>query len=230
MTPLLEHTRIEVGCAGQTLWLLAEKAVWWPARRMLMIADVHIGKAASYRVLGQPVPHGTTQDNLQRLDRIIARMAPSTLVFLGDFLHGPELHAATGPTMAALREWRARHAGLECVLIRGNHDARAGDPEGMLRMEVVEEPYRLGGLALCHHPQVDAGHYVLAGHNHPAYLLRGRGRDRLRLPCFAVGPDGMVLPAFGAFTGVSPVEPDDTHQVYVVGADEIWPVRRAPGP
>ncbi len=55
------------------LWLLAEKAIYWPAQQALLIADIHFGKAAAYRRLGQPVPHGTTQANLQRLDALLAR-------------------------------------------------------------------------------------------------------------------------------------------------------------
>ena len=73
--------------AGETLWLLPEHAVWWPDAAMLMLADVHIGKAAAFRALGQPVPHGTTADNLRRLLDLTRQYPVRDLVFLGDFLH-----------------------------------------------------------------------------------------------------------------------------------------------
>ena len=57
----------------ETLWLLPDKALYWPARRALLVADVHIGKAASYRALHQPVPRGTTEATLARLDTLLAR-------------------------------------------------------------------------------------------------------------------------------------------------------------
>jgi metallophosphoesterase superfamily enzyme len=50
------------------LWLLADRALYWPERRWLCVADAHFGKAAAFRALGQPVPRGTTANNLARLD------------------------------------------------------------------------------------------------------------------------------------------------------------------
>ena len=75
--------------AGATLWLLAEKAIYWPAQQALLVADIHFGKAAAYRRLGQPVPHGTTDANLRQLDGLLARYCCRQLIFLGDFLHAP---------------------------------------------------------------------------------------------------------------------------------------------
>ena len=65
--PTTDHCRVH--WAGEALDLLSERALWWPAERMLFVADLHLGKAASYRALGQPVPGGTTQENLARLER-----------------------------------------------------------------------------------------------------------------------------------------------------------------
>lgn len=137
--------------AGTTLWLLAEKAVYWPEQQALLIADIHFGKAAAYRRLGQPVPHGTTDANLRQLDDLLARYACRQLIFLGDFLHAPESRAPS--TLARLAEWRAEHAQLAITLVRGNHDRRAGDPPAELGIEVVSEPLLLGPYALQHEPQ-----------------------------------------------------------------------------
>ena len=61
--------RVEL--AGEELWLLAEKAIYWPRHTTLLIADAHFGKSAAYRQLGQPVPVGTTQANLGVLDTLL---------------------------------------------------------------------------------------------------------------------------------------------------------------
>jgi uncharacterized protein len=127
---------------GEWLWLLADKAVYWPARRCLLIADAHFGKASAYRSLGQPVPQGTTTANLARLDRLLSAYACEQLIFLGDFLHGPGSQASG--TLNALRAWRERNAALKMTLIRGNHDKRAGDPPADLRIDVVTEPMLMG--------------------------------------------------------------------------------------
>lgn len=194
---------VEVG--GATLQLLAERAVWWPAERTLLVADAHIGKAVSFRKLGVPVPHGTTGETLDRLSALIESQRAARVIFLGDLLHSARAQASA--TLDAFGHWRERHAGIELVLVRGNHDDRAGDPPAAFGIVCVDEPFSLPGapgLALCHHPVARPGAYVLAGHSHPCVHL-GRGIDRLRLPCFHFGAAVGVLPAFGAFTGMHPI-------------------------
>ncbi|TXD50975.1 DEAD/DEAH box helicase, partial [Ralstonia sp. TCR112] len=51
---------LAIQCAGETVWLLPERALWWPVQRMLMVADAHFGKAATFRARGVPVPAGST--------------------------------------------------------------------------------------------------------------------------------------------------------------------------
>ncbi|CAI3789293.1 hypothetical protein AHFPHNDE_02988 [Pseudomonas sp. MM227] len=211
-----------VQLAGAELWLLAEKAVYWPEHKALLIADAHFGKAAAYRKLGQPVPHGTTASNLQVIDRILEKYPTEHLIFLGDFLHAPGSHS-TG-TLDALAAWRTDVADLRITLIRGNHDKRAGDPPAELRFEVVTEPLEMGPFALQHEPDPHPELHVLAGHIHPVYRLHGRGRQSLRLPCYLLRGKVSLLPAFGAFTGGYNMDSAADQRVYVVGDGGVWRV------
>jgi len=211
---------LSIQLAGAELWLLADKAIYYPAEKALLIADAHFGKAAAYRKLGQPVPRGTTDDNARRLDTLLAAYDCQQLIFLGDFLHAPESHAPN--TLAILQTWRERHDGLSITLIRGNHDKRAGDPPAALRITVVPEPLIMGPFALQHEPTPHSTHTVLAGHVHPAYRLFGSGRQRLRLPCFHMHPAISLLPAFGAFTGGMNVTRAEHGRVFVVGDGAVW--------
>lgn len=210
----------KVQWADVEVHLLPERAVWWPAGQTLFIADLHIGKAATYRALGQPVPGGTTQENLARLTALTAQHAPQQIVFLGDFLHAAA--ARTEAVLAALQEWRARHAAVNMTLVRGNHDSRAGDPPALLQINVVDEPHLHGPFALCHHPQQHATHFVLAGHVHPVCRLSGRGRDSLRMPCFVTETRQAILPAFGEFTGGWMVDAKLGRRLYPVGGGVVW--------
>jgi DNA ligase-associated metallophosphoesterase len=213
---------------GQVLSLLPEKAAFLPESRTLLVADAHIGKAVSFRQLGVPVPRGTTSQTLGVLTTLVARHGVRRIVFLGDFLHSARSHAAA--TMGAVARWRQGHTALELTLVRGNHDDRAGDPPAGLGITAVDEPLRLGGLALCHHPDTAAEGYVLAGHIHPCVTLGGRANDRLRLPCFWFGAQVGVLPAFGSFTGMHAVQPEAGDRVFGVADDKVLelPAKRAP--
>jgi DNA ligase-associated metallophosphoesterase len=212
----------EIEVAGETLVLLPEKALYWPRRKMLVVADIHFGKAASFRALGVPVPRGTTSQNLAALDALMAMHDVGHIVFLGDFLHARAAHAAA--TLAAMLAWRLRHPSLALTLVRGNHDRHAGDPAAALAIELVDEPHTIGPFSFCHHPDVDAPGYALAGHIHPSYLLATRF-DALRLPCFVVGQSRMILPSFGAFTGGFLVTPGPGDQIYVSSGEAVHFVR-----
>jgi DNA ligase-associated metallophosphoesterase len=211
-----------VGIAGETMLLLAQKALYWPARKMLIVADIHFGKAASFRALGVPVPRGTTAQNLAALDALMAQYEVGQIVFLGDFLHARAAHAPA--TLAAMLEWRLRHRAVALTVVRGNHDLHAGDPAGALGIELVDEPYPIGPFSFCHHPDLDTQAYALAGHVHPTFVLSTR-LDSARLPCFVVGARRMILPSFGAFTGGYRIAPEAGDAVFVTSGDAIHKVR-----
>lgn len=204
----------ELRLAGERLVPLPERALWLPEHGTLLVADAHIGKAVSFRRLGVPVPEATTAGTLARLDQALARTQAGRVVFLGDLLHSARAHSPA--TLQAVQAWRERHRRLELLLVRGNHDRHAGDPPADWGVRAVDEPHRLGGLALRHHPEADPGAYVLAGHVHPCVTLGGRAHDRLRLPCFHFGPDVGLLPAFGEFTGMHGVARAEGDRVFVV--------------
>jgi DNA ligase-associated metallophosphoesterase len=217
----------ETRLAGEAVRLHPNGAVVLPAQATVLVADAHFGKAVSFRRLGVPVPRGTTAETLDQLSTLVAGTRASRIVFLGDFLHSKRSHAAG--TLDAIRRWRAEHAQLDLTLVRGNHDARAGDPPADLGIEAVDEPLPLGPFALCHHPRPVSGKYVLCGHWHPCVSVKGRAFERLRLPCFWFGDDSGarpdsavgVLPAFGAFTGMHSIERRAGDRVFPVAGQVV---------
>lgn len=196
------------------LQLSRHKTAFSPAHKALFVADVHLGKAATFRSLGVPVPAGTTQENLDKLSECIGEFNPLSVYFLGDLLHAKMAH--NPDLLGKLLAWRAQHTNLAMTLIRGNHDSKAGDPPASLNISVVEEPFMLGGFALCHHPQTVQNALVLAGHEHPVVVLNGKGRSRARLPCFYLKTEQLILPSFGAFTGGYAVNPQAGEAVFPV--------------
>lgn len=215
---------LDIVLAGERLLMLPQRALFWPAMALLVIADIHFGKAASFRAGGIPVPRGTTTENLVALDFLVDACQATGILFLGDFLHARHAHAAA--TVAAMTHWRAQRSGLDLTLVRGNHDRHAGDPPAQLHIRVVDEPWQIGPLLFAHHPQAHPDGYVLAGHVHPVYRLSTRS-DALRLPCFVFGERSGVLPSFGSFTGGHPVAPGPGDRVFVTADDSVVAVPAA---
>jgi uncharacterized protein len=217
--------RLEIG--GEPLRLLRERAVLLERSGTLLLADAHFGKSATFRTAGLPVPGGTTAGTLERLDAALARTGARRVVLLGDFFHA---RAARAPaTLDAIARWRDRHPALDLVLVRGNHDRHAGDPPPELGIAAVDAPLAEPPFAFAHLPRPHPGAYTLAGHLHPAVTLRGRGRQRERLPCFWFGAQVAVLPAFGEFTGTAEVEPRPGDRVFVATGVEVVEVGGARG-
>lgn len=198
-----------------TVQLLADRAAWLPDSGSLLIADLHLGKAHSFRRQGVPVPAGTTSAVLARLDRLIEQFPVREMVVLGDFLHGPL--AQRSQSIEQFRHWRGRHPQFELLLVRGNHDRSAGDPPEECAVIVHEGVLQRAGLLLSHEPQADSPHppgFGVAGHIHPVFRLAG-AIDSLRLPCFWMNGRSLVLPAFGEFTGGWSVRPAPTDRIFV---------------
>ncbi len=207
---------MNIEAAGETLVLSAGRALFRPRTGQLIVADPHFGKAEAFRARGVPVPEGTTAQNLARLDTLIAAYTPRELVFLGDFLH-----ARVAEVFKQLAPWREKHGTLAMHLVRGNHDKTAGELPGVLGIRVTDE-YVDPPFVYRHAPGASADGFTLAGHLHPAYRLRGLGRESLRLSCFWLNAHGLVLPAFGEFTGCMEISRAPVDRIFVVAGERVY--------
>jgi DNA ligase-associated metallophosphoesterase len=207
---------------GERVTLFAERALFWPRERTLFLADIHLGKAAAFRAGGVPLPRGATAADLARLARLCARTDARRLVVLGDFLHAKAGRVAA--LDAAFLQWRTAHDGLDFVLVRGNHDANAGDPPAEWRVTCVSEPYALPPFLACHLPARPPSGYALCGHVHPGIRVSGTG-ESARLPCFVLGRRHAILPAFGRLTGLALVTPAAGEIIVAIAGNRVFALR-----
>ena len=156
---------------GEHVVLHAERALHWPRERTLFVADVHLGKAAAFRAGGVPLPRGSTAADLARLARLIEHTAATRVVVLGDLLHAKA--GRVDALAAAFVAWRNRHASIDVLLVRGNHDARAGDPPANWQIRCVDEPFALPPFIACHMTDAPPSGYALCGHLHPGVRIHG---------------------------------------------------------
>jgi DNA ligase-associated metallophosphoesterase len=211
---------IEFG--GQAFELCADCALWWPSERTLIVADIHFGKAATFRAFGLPVPHGTTGRDLARLTALIDRFDPARLLVLGDLLHAREAHAATEQVLV----WRNRHPDLLVTLVTGNHDRRAGKPDDVLRIVSCCGPVIEHGIHFVHEPVEMPEAPTIAGHVHPTTRLTDFDGSTVKVSCFVVDPMQMILPSFGTFTGGYRVGPLPGRRLFAVAAGHVLKVGR----
>lgn len=212
---------LELDLRGELVLLDAERALIWPARQMLVIADPHFGKDDIFRRGGIALPRGPTIADLQRVSGLIERFDCSRLCILGDFVHGAT--KAGDSFLHAFRVWRDAHRALTLDVIAGNHDRREAASKWHGLANWHAEPLIEPPFVLAHHPEPDPRGYVLAGHIHPAIRLRGKGGAG-RVPVFWQQAHGMVLPSFGSFTGGAGIDPAEGDRVYAVGPERVVPL------
>lgn len=205
---------LELELAGEPMRLYADRALYWPRLRRLLVADLHLGKADVFRRAGIGLPRGGTTHDLQRLEALVAASDADALWVLGDVLHGPAPDAAWRERW---RAWRQARPQLEVAALVGNHDralAQAGLDIRLLGDARDEPPF-----ALRHEPETHARLHVLCGHLHPCIGLPGLGPRRW--PVFWLREHMTVLPAFSAFTGGIAVSPAVGEAVAVCVEDSI---------
>ena len=188
---------IDLLLAGEPMRLFADRALYWPARRRLLVADVHLGKDDAFRAAGIALPTGGTRHDLDRLSALIERSGAASLWVLGDLLHGPRVDTRWREELARFRD---RHANMPMLLVEGNHD-RAAVRAG-LDIEHRHDTVDDGPFSFAHAPRPPAPEagapFVVCGHAHPVVNVPG---FRGRFPAFAVVERQLVLPAFSLFTG-----------------------------
>ena len=212
---------------GEGVALHAERALHWPRERTVFVADVHLGKAATFRAGGVPLPRGSTAADLARLTRLIERTRATRLVVLGDFLH------AKAGRVAALSDafiaWRHSHAETDVVLVRGNHDARAGDPPANWQIRCVDEPFALPPFIACHMTDAPPSGYALCGHLHPGVRIHGAAEQSAWLPCFVLGERRAILPAFGRFTGLAAITRAPDERIVAIAGRTLFALPSSAG-
>lgn len=201
----------------QKLTLLPDKAVWIDSARILVVSDIHLGKITHFRKAGIPLPHNARMKSLEKLNELVLRHQPEVLLLLGDFFHS-NWNKDWPVISEVLQSWNLP----EILLVGGNHDVLSGVHYSDAGIKVKAE-FHLGRLIFTHEPLelVKAGYCNVAGHIHPAVNLKGRAKQRLRLPCFHLSENRMIMPAFGAFTGSSVVQINNSDKVYVIVEDKV---------
>jgi len=199
---------------NEQLELLPEKAAYWEKYETLIIADMHVGKAAHFRKNGIQVPAMVEKNNLWRLSGLVMNKKPKQIIFLGDLSHS-EKNAAWDQFVDFCQNFPL----TELILVKGNHDLinKINFSEAKIRVvnEYLKAPF------LFTHDRSHSDLYNIHGHIHPSVRIKGRGRQSLKVPCFFFSSEYGILPSFGDFTGSHALSPKKGDAVFYPGQSEV---------
>ncbi len=188
-----EDSSVRLLLKEHELFPLAEGALWWPAKKTLIVSDLHFEKGMSFARRGQFLPPYDTATTLACVRRLVADYQAQSVISLGDSFHTPtSADHLSEELVAGIRQLTAE---VDWIWVEGNHDP---DPPQHLGGRAAKE-LRLGRLVFRHEPTGEAGE--VSGHLHPCARVAGRGGKVVRRRCFITNGDALILPAMGAFTG-----------------------------
>src|SRR5215217_1952873 len=174
---------------GHDLMALPQGALFWPARKALLVADLHLEKASWFARLGQMLPPYDSQATLSALKAEIDRTGVRRLYCLGDSFHDrfgcDRLPTAARDLLTSMTE------RLDWIWIVGNHDVGFIDHCGGR----VEEECEIGGIILRHEAVEHDAQPEMSGHFHPKLRLSMKGRSVSRR-CYVASATKLILPAF----------------------------------
>ena len=180
--------------AGQSFVPQPCGALFWPARGMLLLADLHLEKASFFGLHGQFLPPYDSVDTLTCLIDALAATGATRVACLGDSFH--DAGGVDRLPAAAAAALRRLTRDLDWLWVTGNHDDAAG---AALGGRVADEA-AIDGIVLRHEALPGDAAPEISGHFHPKLRLTVRGRRVVRR-CFALTPTKLVLPAYGVLAG-----------------------------
>ena len=212
---------IKIQIREQTIQLLPQRAAFWVEKKVLIIADVHLGKAATFQRAGIAIPEGSMQADLDNLTQLIKKMKPAKCIIVGDLIH-----SKSGLSEKVQIEWKNCLSSFDCPieLVLGNHDRSLiknfpGEWQFMVHLDyLLIEPF-----CFSHIPREYSPYFVWSGHLHPQFLLKSF-HDRLTLRCFSITDHQAILPAFSDFVGGSYIKQTTQNKIYLLSEKEVIPL------
>ncbi len=212
----MKNTQLEIDFYGQTLRLFANGALC--VKGLWVISDVHIGRVMHLRKNGYAISAQAAYAGIDALDQFMQHHAPDKLLFLGDLFH-----AQPNSEWEAFAHWRSQYGNVEMVLVEGNHDRHLSKFLGDLNLHCVNK-WAVHGLHFTHIPPEVRLQPHICGHVHPKIMLKGKGRQRLSLPCFYITEELLIMPAFSLLSGGQVLPLHEGSKAIAIGGGCLWPV------
>lgn len=179
---------------GAHFLVAGDVALYWPAHRTLIVADLHLEKGSSYALRGQMLPPYDSIATLEAIAALTQDFDVGAVICLGDNFHDVAGEARLQGDAAALLQSMTQ--AYDWTWITGNHDP---DVAAIWGGAVVVER-RLDGIMLRHQAETGWKGPEISGHFHPKLRMTIRKRNVSRR-AFVISETKIIMPAFGALTG-----------------------------
>ena len=204
---------------GEKLLLNRKKSIFWYDQNMLILADLHLGKAVHFRKAGIAAPAETNQQTLENLETLIGYYHPSSILILGDLFH-----SRINSDWQNFIDWKSNYQQIDFILIKGNHDLLSTDDYQRSNLRIYDKLLLESFLFIHDADEADeknSGRITISGHIHPAVKLSGKGRQKITLPCFLYKNSNLILPAFGSFTGTHKFTKTRKNRIFAITDDSV---------
>lgn len=189
----------DIPVKNTTLTLTNQRAVFWKKEGTLVVSDLHIGKTAHFRKAGIPIPSIILDNDLNRLQKVIDHFKPKTVLVVGDLFH-----AEKNTDINQFQQFLQDNHNVHFELIKGNHDRFKNTFYESLGIHVFTTHKDIGTIRFVHDEQhCGEDIFCISGHTHPGVTIRGKGKIRIKLPCYELSDYRLILPAFSEFTGLN---------------------------
>ncbi|MEC3876171.1 ligase-associated DNA damage response endonuclease PdeM [Chryseobacterium salviniae] len=198
--------------------LTNQRALFWEEQKALILSDLHIGKTAHFRKNGIALANQIMKNDLERLSILIEYFKPEKFVVVGDLLH-----AGDNSDVDEFCAWRNQYSNLQFHLIEGNHDRISKKLESKLCLNFKSELMEVEDFILIHDFEKKHQKFQITGHIHPGFVINSAVK-KIKLPCFVVTENQLLLPAFSEFTGLDTKNLPKKGRFYVFTDSEIYEI------
>jgi DNA ligase-associated metallophosphoesterase len=197
----------------QKLVLSPERCLYWEDQQTLILSDMHIGKAAHFRKAGIAIPQQIFQEDLLRLFQQVHFFSPKRIIVTGDLFH-----SEANLEHEWFSKWRSALAGVQLILVKGNHEILHNHLYEKLGIEIVERGLIAAPFRFAHdlNDDSDEQFFLFSGHTHPGIKIAGKAKQSFVFPCFYFTEAYCILPAFSKFTGKHLVEMKKGEKVFAI--------------
>lgn len=206
-----------------TFLLSRDRCVFWQEKKILILSDLHLGKAGHFRKSGIAIPQAVFKEDMQRFVSLLQFFKPEQVLIVGDLFHSTD-----NKEHDLFLRWRKDIAQYPITLIKGNHDILKKEWYKKTNIHVIDEQLAIDRFIFTHDitgNNLADDNYIFSGHIHPCITISGKGRQSLRFPCFYFGEKYAVLPAFGKFTGMHAIRPQSKEHVFAIVENSILPFK-----